>query len=70
MVSVTAGTAGVIGTYWGSQAAEGFFHSFSGWIVFMACVIFFGILGAILRFLPERPITQTQPVSPSPSSPC
>ncbi len=30
-----AGT-GIIGNYWGAKWAEGFFHSFSGWLLFIA----------------------------------
>ncbi|MFH0725711.1 MAG: VPLPA-CTERM-specific exosortase XrtD [Pseudomonadota bacterium] len=31
-----AGT-GFLSTFWGQKVAEGFFHSFSGWAVFMCC---------------------------------
>ena len=46
-----AGT-GLVGKYWGTQAAEGFFHSFSGWAVFMLCAAFFGLLSIIVKYLP------------------
>jgi exosortase D (VPLPA-CTERM-specific) len=49
-----AGT-GFIGNYWGAKAAEGFFHSFSGWAVFMLSVALFIVLTFILRKIPERP---------------
>ena len=42
-----AGT-GIAAHYYGSSAAEGFFHSFSGWIVFIAA---FAMLFAIIRLL-------------------
>ena len=32
---------GVLSVYWGPQAAEGFFHSFSGWFLF--CIAFFSL---------------------------
>ncbi|MEW6664886.1 MAG: VPLPA-CTERM-specific exosortase XrtD [Thermodesulfobacteriota bacterium] len=48
-----AGT-GWIGTYWGSEAAEGFFHSFSGWVVFMFCIGLFFLLHVLLRVLPGK----------------
>jgi exosortase D (VPLPA-CTERM-specific) len=48
-----AGT-GFIGNYWGVKAAEGFFHSFSGWAVFMLSVALFIVLTFILRKIPER----------------
>jgi exosortase/archaeosortase family protein len=51
-----AGT-GIAAHYYGSAAAEGFFHSFSGWIVFIAAfVMLFGIIRA-LRWLMPEPIT-------------
>ena len=42
-----AGT-GIAAHYYGAAAAEGFFHSFSGWMVFIAA---FGMLFAIIRLL-------------------
>jgi len=48
-----AGT-GLVGLYWGSEAAEGFFHGFSGWLVFMVCVGFFALLNWILLRLPGK----------------
>jgi exosortase A len=42
-----AGT-GIAAHYYGAQAAQGFFHSFSGWIVFIAA---FAMLFAIIRVL-------------------
>src|SRR6184192_1654740 len=34
---------GVLANYWGSQAAEGFYHTFSGWLIFV--VAFLLLLG-------------------------
>jgi len=59
-----AGT-GFIGVHWGDRAAEGFFHSFSGWVVFMVCIVFFGLLNFFLKHFPGRP--EVPP--PAPESP-
>jgi exosortase A len=51
-----AGT-GIAAHYYGSAAAEGFFHSFSGWIVFIAAfAMLFGVI-RVLRWLMPEPIT-------------
>ena len=48
-----AGT-GVLAHYYGRQAAEGFFHSFSGWLVFLvAFVMLFAVGRALLWAFPE-----------------
>ena len=52
-----AGT-GIAAHYYGSAAAEGFFHSFSGWIVFIAAfAMLFGII-RLLRWLMPEPIVR------------
>ena len=49
-----AGT-GLLAHHVGPEAAAGFFHTFSGWLVFVvAFVLLFGV-GAALRWLPPRP---------------
>jgi exosortase len=49
-----AGT-GVAAHYLGPEAAEGFFHTFSGWLVFMlAFVLMFIIARVLLRLMPLR----------------
>ena len=48
-----SGTA-VIGVYWGSEAARGFFHSFSGWAVFLVCTVLFCVLHLALKRIPEK----------------
>lgn len=48
-----AGT-GIISMYWGTEAAQGFFHDFSGWAVFMLCFAFYALLNYSLRFLPGK----------------
>jgi len=50
-----AGT-GVLAQYYGAEAATGFFHTFSGWLVFLAAFgILFAVAWAIRRFAPEAP---------------
>ena len=52
-----AGT-GIAAHYYGSAAAEGFFHSFSGWIVFIAAfAMLFGVI-RVLRWLMPEPIAR------------
>lgn len=47
-----AGT-GVAAHYYGSQAAEGFFHTFSGWLVFLvAFLLVFGVAHLLRRIAP------------------
>ncbi|MBN2321707.1 MAG: exosortase/archaeosortase family protein [Acidobacteria bacterium] len=45
-----AGT-GVAAHYYGAQAAEGFFHSFSGWIIFIVAFIMMFILHRIVIWI-------------------
>ena len=57
-----AGT-GIAAHYYGSAAAEGFFHSFSGWIVFIAAfAMLFGVI-RVLRWLMPEPIQPRDPMS-------
>jgi len=56
-IAVVANAARVAGTglaahFWGPGAAEGFFHMFSGWLVFS--------VAAILLFLSERVIARIE----------
>jgi exosortase len=49
-----AGT-GIAAHFYGAEAAQGFFHSFSGWIIFIAAFIMMFILYRIIvRFAPVR----------------
>jgi exosortase len=49
-----AGT-GVAAHYYGPEAADGFLHTFSGWLVFLAAfVVLFGLQMIIARVFPER----------------
>jgi len=41
---------GLMGQYWGPEKAEGFFHSFSGWLIFVVSLIMlFALHGLITR---------------------
>jgi len=48
-----AGT-GIAAHYWGPQAAEGFFHTFSGWLMFVVafCMLFL-VTRLIIRLIPR-----------------
>jgi exosortase len=59
-----AGT-GIAAHYYGSAAAQGFFHSFSGWIVFIAAfAMLFGVI-RVLRWLLPEPIQRPDQFSPA-----
>ena len=48
-----AGT-GIAAHYWGPQAAEGFFHTFSGWLMFVvAFCMLFVVTQLIIRIVPR-----------------
>jgi exosortase D (VPLPA-CTERM-specific) len=50
---------GIIYRLWGAAAAEGFFHGFSGWLIFMASFgVLFGEMKCLNRFSPERPFAK------------
>ncbi|WP_447977156.1 exosortase A [Candidatus Nitrospira bockiana] len=41
---------GVLAQYYGDEAAQGFYHDFSGWLVFVvACVMLFGVARLVSR---------------------
>lgn len=46
---------GILAKYFGTGVAEGFFHDFSGWAVFMASFALFGLFALILNKLPGKP---------------
>ena len=50
-----AGT-GIAAHYYGSAAAQGFFHSFSGWIVFIAALGMLFVIVRLLQWLMPEPI--------------
>jgi exosortase A len=56
-----AGT-GMAATYLGPEAAEGFFHTFSGWLVFVAAFLMMIVLARLLRAMPPLRGLRTQEV--------
>lgn len=48
------GITGILTKYFGPAMAEGFFHEFSGWMIFIVAFGFFFVLSRILRFFPPR----------------
>jgi exosortase len=49
-----AGT-GIAAHYYGAEAAEGFFHTFSGWMVFVAALAMLLVLSRVLTWVAPRP---------------
>lgn len=50
-----AGT-GILAHHWGPEAAQGFFHEFSGWVVFMvAFALMLALQQVIVRLAPDAP---------------
>ena len=45
---------GVLAHYWGVQAAEGFYHTFSGWVIFVLAFLLLLGCGAILSRVGKR----------------
>ncbi len=48
------GITGVLTRYIGPEVAQGFFHDFSGWVIFMVAFLFLFALGRFLRLFPPR----------------
>jgi exosortase D (VPLPA-CTERM-specific) len=44
---------GLLGLYWSPEKAEGFFHTFSGWVIFMLALGMLFALHGVLRFLKQ-----------------
>ncbi len=57
---------GVLAHYYGTRVADGFFHSFSGWVIYVvAFVMLFGVGWLLDRFKPsEKAITSSQKTRP------
>ena len=54
------GGTGVLARYWGPEVAEGFFHGFSGWAVFMLSFVAFFLLNRLLAIIPRTESGQRQ----------
>jgi EpsI family protein len=48
------GMTGILTARYGAGMAEGFFHDFSGWAIFIVAFAFLFLLGRILAFFPPR----------------
>lgn len=58
-----AGT-GIAAHYWGAEAAQGFFHEFSGWLVFVAAfLMLFAVQRAVAWLAPDRTRAQRPPAA-------
>lgn len=47
---------GVLAHFYGSQVAEGFYHTFAGWLVFVVAFILLGITGFLLSRLTKHAV--------------
>lgn len=60
-IAIVANAARVAGTgvaahYFGVEAAQGFFHTFSGWLVFVVAFgMLFAVMRVLLRIVPQPP---------------
>ena len=54
MNSLRIALTGVLFEVWGKEVAEGFFHSFSGWVLFIASLVVLLIEILILRLIPPK----------------
>jgi exosortase D (VPLPA-CTERM-specific) len=52
--SLRIGITGILANWYGASAAEGFFHDFTGWVMFMVAFALLYLLGRILTFFPPR----------------
>ena len=60
---------GILAKYFGNSVAQGFFHDFSGWAVFMVSFFLFGLFAIILKRLPGKAAARVETkVEPSPKS--
>ena len=56
-----AGT-GIAAHHFGSAAAEGFFHTFSGWLVFLTATVMLLAVGRFTRLLWPTLVERPQPI--------
>jgi len=63
---IRIGIAGLLTYNFGSKMAEGFFHDFQGWVIFMVAFVFIFLFGRFLRlFPPKDSISQTDKAVPT-----
>jgi exosortase D (VPLPA-CTERM-specific) len=59
--SARVGLTGILSKYWGPEVAQGFFHDFSGWVIFMiSLAILLGLMW-LLSKLPGKPPPREAP---------
>lgn len=61
---------GILAKYFGNGVAEGFFHDFSGWAVFMTSFALFGGLAMGLKHLPGKPAVRKHDTNNPPPAVC
>jgi len=54
------GITGILTYNFGSKMAEGFFHDFQGWAIFMVSFVFLFLFGMFLKFFPPKVEKQVQ----------
>ena len=70
-IAVAANSFRIVGTgllvqYWDPEKAEGFFHSFSGWLIFVvSLMMLFALHGAINHIWKNTPRNQSEPGRPA-----
>jgi len=66
------GVTGILMNTFGPKAAEGFFHDFTGWLLFLVSFAFLFILGRILAFFPPKrvPADKSAPPESNAAAPC
>lgn len=58
---------GILAHYYGTQVADGFFHSFSGWVIYVvAFLMLFGVGWLLERFKPTQTRVRSLRISPAP----
>jgi exosortase len=74
-IAVAANSLRIVGTgllvqYWDPDKAEGFFHTFSGWIIFVVSIVLLFAVRRVLHWTVDRTITpspETKPAAETPS---
>ena len=60
---------GILAHYYGTEIADGFFHSFSGWVIYIVAFVLLFAVGWVLdRFKPKKPKSETAPAKDSEAS--
>lgn len=61
---------GILAHYYGTQVADGFFHSFSGWVIYIVAFVMLFTVGWILdRFKPSQPKPKAKSAAAQGSAP-